>query len=1289
MSKPTPQRGVQRLNKFTSCEVKLSLVGRVVGAGFWTYDLETGQVTADEQLLVLYGYPPEGSSPRDIDSDYEIWREHVHREDLPSVEARFREALERLEPWDLAYRICRVDGAIRHLRSVGWAECDEAGDFCHVVGLEYDVTDQLEREQALEAANERLEHAERIARLGHWRAYPESGEMVWSRMTFELCGFDPDAAAPSFSALIERIPLEDRHLVAEFQFQADPARSVSEGTYRIRHPDGRLLWVREIAQQWRDEQGRWVVQGTVQDVTDYQKTLQALRERQRQHDAIFYQARAISLIQVDLDGVIQEASRGAEVLFGYAREELLGEDVRMFHPQEPEVPDHFLERICQQRGEISEEVRPVDRSGATFPALLSLVPIFGDGGEIVGVISVCMDLSEQTAERDRYRLAQEATRFGVWDWDLERDAIEWDEACWRMLGYDPAEWRTLAFADWQAQVHPEDRAEVEPVVRAQLERGEPFTIVFRYRCADGGWLWVQGRGQVVERATDGRPRRMMGTHVEIEQLKATELALRRREQELAEAKRIAGLGHWVYDASSGVVHWSKEVYELLGLEPAQTSMDWDVFLSKVPSEDRPRLEQAVERTLSQGGEYEIEHRLLASDGSQRIVLALGYVELDVDERVRFLRGTVQDVTEQRTLQRKLAEREAHYRALVETPPLMIARYLPDTTITYANPAMGDYLGVDPEALIGQRWIDLISPEERERARAHLASYTLQEAVGQLENSLTGADGRIDWTLWTTRAFFDERGELSHFQSLGVDITERRRAEQAEQQLREQLQARQRELEAIFQAARSVSLIKTDLDSVIEEVSTGAEGLFGCTREELIGRHVSILHTEAEMEWLPEYVDRLLREQAPIRTETELVRLDGSTFPALFTVHPVTDHRDEVVGTVGVSLDISEQKRTERALLQRERWLGELQTILASPGRDLDEKLSEMMRLGAEVLELPYARLGRIQDGFCAIRAAYPERAEAVTQGQAHELLASCCARRMAEAGDAVCSVCMSVAPAEEEGAPCLEPEPQRLQRAGGRGVGEQGPVGCPRGDGAGRLSPPCDELHDAVGAYFAVPLWAGAVRYGVLLFYGPEPRTPLTRFERQFLRLLGQWLSYELTQEAQREALVERATRDALTGAYARPPFEAMVEHALAHRRRYATPAGLILLDVDHFKSVNDSYGHATGDRVLCALVERLRDQLREPDVLARWGGEEFAVLAPDTGGVGLRSLTERLRQCVFDAPLTAEVGAVSVSIGATLIEPDEDAGTVIERADQALYRAKRAGRNRVMLETSRGDASR
>ncbi|MBK1652970.1 PAS domain-containing sensor histidine kinase, partial [Halorhodospira halochloris] len=448
------------------------------------------------------------------------------------------------------------------------------------------------------------------------------------------------------------------------------------------------------------------------------------------------------------------------------------------------------------------------------------------------------------------------------------------------------------------------------------------------------WLWVQGRGQTLRRGADGSPTYMVGTHVDVQTLKETEFALRRSELELTEAKRIARLGHWLYDIKSGDVHWSSEIYEIIGLEPAATAMDWDTFLSRVPPEDHPELYEAIERTLNRGDPYELEHHLMSVDGGRRIVQARGYAEFDAAGNPQLLRGTAQDVTEQRVLQRELAEREAHYRDLVENQPLMIERFLPDTTITYANPALAAYVQTEPDRLIGQRWIDLFPVDEQKRAQAHLTSLTPQQPVGRLENSLTGADGLRYWILWTNRAFFDDSGTLSHFQAVGVDITARRRAEQAEQQLREQLETRQKELEAIFAAARSVSLIKTDRDTVIQEVSCGTEALFGYSRSELIGQHVSMLHVQEHVE-----ARQLDQSSLPIRLETKMRRRDGTTFMAHLAVHPILDADDQIIAALGVSFDISDQKRVEQELADAIR---AKDTFLSAVSHDLRTPLNALM-----------------------------------------------------------------------------------------------------------------------------------------------------------------------------------------------------------------------------------------------------------------------------------------------------------------------------------------------------------
>ncbi len=160
------------------------------------------------------------------------------------------------------------------------------------------------------------------------------------------------------------------------------------------------------------------------------------------------------------------------------------------------------------------------------------------------------------------------------------------------------------------------------------------------------------------------------------------------------------------------------------------------------------------------------------------------------------------------------------------------------------------------------------------------------------------------------------------------------------------------------------------------------------------------------------------------------------------------------------------------------------------------------------------------------------------------------------------------------------------------------------------------------------------------------------------------------------EQLEQAASTDRLTGAWNRRRFEeaALPELALAQRRR--DPLSLLMFDLDHFKRVNDTFGHGAGDAVLVGLVKAIRRHLRASDSLIRWGGEEFLVMVPATRLEGAMALAEKMRTAVAAIEFPG-IGQVTLSLGVAQYAPGESLAAWIERADQALYGAKSAGRNR------------
>ncbi|MFP7722220.1 GGDEF domain-containing protein [Lysobacter sp. A3-1-A15] len=192
---------------------------------------------------------------------------------------------------------------------------------------------------------------------------------------------------------------------------------------------------------------------------------------------------------------------------------------------------------------------------------------------------------------------------------------------------------------------------------------------------------------------------------------------------------------------------------------------------------------------------------------------------------------------------------------------------------------------------------------------------------------------------------------------------------------------------------------------------------------------------------------------------------------------------------------------------------------------------------------------------------------------------------------------------------------------------------------------------------------------------------------------LASALSYILAHwtERQRAELERLATVDSLTGVGNRRAMQDELEIAVAASRRTGIPVGLALVDIDHFKRVNDRHGHQAGDAVLAEFADVLRRSVRRADRVFRFGGEEFLVLVPGTTAKALATVAEQLRATV-EARISSPGGPVTASIGAAVLVRGETVEAWLSRADSALYRAKAAGRNRAYVqepEAAEGGAAR
>ncbi|MDQ3641237.1 MAG: sensor domain-containing diguanylate cyclase [Actinomycetota bacterium] len=232
-------------------------------------------------------------------------------------------------------------------------------------------------------------------------------------------------------------------------------------------------------------------------------------------------------------------------------------------------------------------------------------------------------------------------------------------------------------------------------------------------------------------------------------------------------------------------------------------------------------------------------------------------------------------------------------------------------------------------------------------------------------------------------------------------------------------------------------------------------------------------------------------------------------------------------------------------------------------------------------------------------------------------------------------------------------------------------------DGEG-VRPSPQEPEAGAGA-LAIPLRSGGHPFGVLGYYGRE--SPFEDEDVDSIEILVRQAETAIENSFLYEEAVRLSLTDGMTGLWNRRNFDLRLESELSRAVRFSEPFAVVFVELDQMKAVNDKHGHQAGDTVLIELARRLTEAVREVDVVARWGGDEFTLLLPKTGLAGALLLAEKIRAAAGTAPFRIDTGsiAITISIGVAAYPEHGSSGKeLVAAADAAMYRAKAKGRNRV-----------
>jgi diguanylate cyclase (GGDEF)-like protein len=376
-------------------------------------------------------------------------------------------------------------------------------------------------------------------------------------------------------------------------------------------------------------------------------------------------------------------------------------------------------------------------------------------------------------------------------------------------------------------------------------------------------------------------------------------------------------------------------------------------------------------------------------------------------------------------------------------------------------------------------------------------------------------------------------------------------------------------------------------------------------------------------------------------EIALVR-DGTARFFDLRLTPLLGHRTFVTGWVAVLYDITRIKRAETSAVNARN----VAETLREAGLTLSSKL-DLKQISALILDLLKRVIPYDIGAFMTVEGAELKLAAIKRPAETRDLIGE----TFPVAGSRLCNMAV-----------------QRKRPLIGA-VTNPGDILLP-------LRPDID-----VHTFMGVPVVFRDHVTGLIALYNTGTRT-FTEEDAQVAELFASQVAIALDNSRRVELMERQAVTDELTGLYNRRAFALMGEKEVGRARRYQRPLALILFDIDHFKTVNDSHGHLIGDHVLRVLTERVTKTTRATDIVCRYGGEEFIVLMPEAGREEAVAMAERLREEISRMTVVTAGGTLSltISLGVAGLGPngDEDLDSLISRADRAMYQAKAAGRNTV-----------
>ncbi|MBE9189154.1 diguanylate cyclase [Gloeocapsopsis crepidinum LEGE 06123] len=745
------------------------------------------------------------------------------------------------------------------------------------------------------------------------------------------------------------------------------------------------------------------------------------------------------------------------------------------------------------------------------------------------------------------------------------------------------------------------------------------------------------------------------TYREIKQRKRTEVVLEQERDFTSAVLNTSSALVFVTDTQGRIVRFNQACETLTGysFSEVRSKNFWDLL---IPTEDIVQVKMLFHQ-LQTSLSHQCENYWLTKNGDRRLIAWSNTTLLDADGDVEYIISTGIDITEEKQVKEALQQTNTLQTAILNSTSYMVISTDIDGTICTFNHAAQKLLGYSAEEVVGKTTPVIFHDLQEVVQRAQVLSsqgiditpgfdvFVAQARRGEIDEqewTYIRKDGSRFPVLLSITALGNVDGNITGFLGIGSDISDRK-------QTLEALRTSQASLNLTLEAAQMGTW---NWDMLTHEVtfSERLSFIFGFppgTHQATFQDFINIIHPE-DRAIVEQDIARAVEGGVNYNVEFRIFWSDGS-LRWVGSQGQVYYDNGQAIRLVGVSMDITKRKHTEQALQQANVKLTDWVSELEERNREITflGEMSEILQ-ACHTVEEAYKVLPSL------IQPLFPQ-----ISGGIFLINAS---RNMVEA---VATWGRSIS--------------QTLFKSDDCWALRRGRVHC-MDTHTGLV---CQHLEHAASstAYLCVPMMAQGEALGLLHLSSPE--LALTQGKKQLATTVAEHISWALANLKLREKLQNHSIRDALTNLFNRRYMEESLERELFRCDRKQQSLGVIMIDVDHFKRFNDTFGHEAGDAVLREIGLFLQSNIRKSDIACRYGGEELTLILPESTLETVQQRAEQIREGVKHLRIQHRqqiLGTVTLSLGiACFPQHGSTSTTLIQAADAALYCAKTSGRDRVL----------